>query len=327
MNPAILSDTELMLLLKRARSSAPAGRASAAPEKIAPFDFQSSGQLSAAQLTKLSDVHAPVGIPAGKSLSILLGSECKVTRMGVEQIAYGALAKQMSPGAVFAAIEVQSPETEVFLHADFATVLPMIDLMLGGAGHADEADRTLTEIEQEIFKPAVDLFSAELRAIWTPLVKSSLRYRYCGAGEDLLSAAKQVLSLKFEIQIGEFHGVWNLILSPLLASALIRRIEQQNTTAENDAGEGTELRLRECLLDSRFRMELALPPTTVSVRALARLKEGQVVVLKQHAGDPIEVSVEGVHLFQAFPVSCGEHRGAQIKQIFPIAPRDEKEKR
>ena len=327
MNPGILSDTELMQLLKRARSGAPAGSASAATQKVEPFDFQSAGHLSADQLTKLSDVHANLAAPLGRSLSSLLALECKVTPMGVEQIAYGELTKQLSQGAMFGTIEVPSPETEVFLHADFATVLPMIDLLLGGAGNAAQAARPLTEIEQEVFKPAVELFAAELQAIWASLVKSRVRYRYGGAAEDLLPPAKPVLALKFEVQFGEFHGAWNLILSPLLSSALVRKLKPQSSTAEADGSEGTERRLRERLLDSRFRVELALPPTTVSVRSLARLKEGQIVTLKQPAGDPIEVSVEGVHLFKAFPVSCGEHRGAQIKQIFPMPKREEKEKR
>jgi flagellar motor switch protein FliM len=63
------------------------------------------------------------------------------------------------------------------------------------------------------------------------------------------------------------------------------------------------------------------------VRSLARLKEGQVVVLKQRASDPIDVSVEGIHLFQAAAVSCGEYRGAQIKQVLSAAKLVEKEKR
>jgi len=327
MNQSLLTDTELSLLLKRARSGAPAGRASTSPQKVEPFDFQSAGQLGASQLAKLSDVHANLSVPLGKSLSGLLGAECTVTRMGAEQMAYGDLVEQVSEGVVFGTLEVQSPETTAYLHAELATILPMIDLMLGGAGNASEAPRPLTEVEQEIFKPAIDLFATELQAVWAPLVKSGPRYAYHGAADGAIPPGNKILALKFEIQCGEFHGVWNSILSPLLASALIRRIEQQTAVAGNDSGAGTERRLRERLLDSRVRLELSLPPTTVSVRALARLKEGQVVVLKQRAGDPIEARVEGVHLFQAMPVSCGELRGAQIQQIFPVAKSSEKEKR
>jgi flagellar motor switch protein FliM len=327
MTKDLLTETELSLLLQRARSGAPAGRSSASPLKVEPFDFQSAGQLAAAQLAKLSDVHANLSAPLGKSLSVLLGAECKVTRMGAEQMPYGDLTKQVSEGVVFGTLEVQSPETTAYLHAELATILPMIDLMLGGAGSASEAARPLTEVEQEIFKPVIDLFAAELQAVWAPLVKAGARYTYHGTAEGAIPPGNKILAVKFEIQFGEFHGVWDLILPPLLGSALIRKIEQQTAAAGSDSGAGTERRLRERLLDSRVRIELSLPPTTVSVRALARLKEGQVVVLKQRAGDPIEARVEGVHLFQAMPVSCGEHRGAQIQQIFPAAQNGEREKR
>ncbi len=324
MDPGILTDTELSLLLKRARSGASSGHSPASLDQVVPYDFQSAGQLAAAQLAKLSEVHVHLPAQLTRSLSNLLGSECTATLMGVEQIGYGELAKRMQQGALFGTVRVQSPETEVFLHAELATVFPMIDLMLGGAGNAAEAARPLTDIEQEIFKPVVDLLAAELQTIWAPLVKSSPRFAYHGAAEDVIPAGKQVLAVNIEIHFGEFHGVWNLILSLLLSSALIRTTQRQAGAAENDKAEGTERRLRERLLDSQVRLELALPPTTVSVRMLARLKEGQVVVLKQRASDPIQASVEGVHLFQASPVGCGDRRGAQIKKTFPLPKNEEK---
>jgi flagellar motor switch protein FliM len=259
-------------------------------------------------------------------LSTLLGAECGVTAAAVQQSACGELLKQTPEGALFAALAVPSLDTAIYLHAELATVLPMIDLLLGGAGAASSALRPLTDIEQEIFKPIVDLFAAELKTAWTPLVETSPRYAYHGMAEEVFPSAQRVLGLKFEIRVAEWQGTWNLILPSLLSTALIRKMEQQTGVAESEKSDASERRLRERLLDSRFRLELFLPPTTVSVRSLAHLKVGQVVVLKQPSSDPIDVNIDGVNLFQALPVSCGTRRGAQIKKIFPVAAGVEKEK-
>jgi flagellar motor switch protein FliM len=327
MNKSLFTDSELSLLLQRARSGARAGRVSASPKRVELYDFQSAGRLSAVQLAKLSEAHAPLSDALGKSLSRLLGFECKVTCKSAEQMEYGDFVKIAPEAVVFGMLRAQSPEAESFLYAELPAILPTIDLMLGGAGDASEAPRPLTDVEEEIFKPVVELFSAELQAAWAPHVKSCPRYACYGEALGAVPSEKNIMALPFEIQFGEFRGEWNLILPPQLASALIRKSEQQATAPEIAAGEGTDRRLRERLLESRFRLELSLPPTAVSVRSLARLKEGQVVLLKQRANEPIDVSVEGIHLFQAAAVSCGEYRGAQIKQALPAPKIVEKEKR
>jgi flagellar motor switch protein FliM len=321
MDQGIFTNSELSGILESARTGRSVAGA-AGPPKPEPFQFQSAGQLSPAQVAKLSEAHANFSSKLGGSLSTLLGSECKVTPAGAEQIGYGDLVGQMPAGAMFGTLHVPFPEATVFLHAELATVLPAIDLMLGGAGTAATAARPLTEIEQEVFKPVVDLFTSELKAVWAPLVESSPQYEYRGAAEDIFPAAQRVLALKFEIGIGELSGTWNLILPALLSNALVRKIEQQTTPAESTKSGASEGRLRERLLDGSFRLELSLPPTMVSVRMLANLKAGQVVVLKRRSSDPIDVNVEGVHLFQASPVSCGTRRGAQIKKVLPRAKKE-----
>ena len=174
MNKNLFTDSELSLLLQRARSGAPAGRAPASLQKIEPYDFQSCGRLSAGQLAKLSEAHANLSGAFAKSLSRLLGVECKVTRAGAEQAEYLADFVKLAPlqeGVLVrnAGNIAISERGTAFLYAELATILPMIDLMLAAsAGNASEAPRPLTDVEEEIFKPVVELLAAELQAVWAP---------------------------------------------------------------------------------------------------------------------------------------------------------------
>jgi len=327
MDRATLTKAEMDLLLQRARSGQPGAGASVPPPKVEPFDFQGIGHLSSGQIETLLRLHADFADRVGGALSALLGSECKAAPVSVEQMAYSDLVKLLPEGALFETLHIQSPEGSVFLQADLATVLPMIDLMLGGDGTAVETARSLTEIEQEIFKPVVDLFGAELQTVWAPLLETSLRFEYHGAAANVLPATEKALFVKLEIQVGELRGTWTLILPLLVSTALTRKVEQQLSRSEDDRSEQNQLRLRERMLDSRFRLELFLPPSTVSVRKLAHLKAGQVVVLKPRSTDPIHFNIAGINLFQASPVSCGIRRGAQIKRTLSIVKNGEKETR
>jgi len=144
---------------------------------------------------------------------------------------------------------------------------------------------------------------------------------------NLLPATEKIVFVKFKIQVGELTGMWTLILPMLLSNALTRKLEQQLSRAEGEKSEENQHRLREKLMDSCLTLELYLPPSGISVRKLAHLKTGQVLVLKPRATDPIHLDIEGLHLFQASPVCCGALRGAQIRRMLPVMKTDEKEAR
>src|ERR1700733_8961282 len=146
MNKSLFTDSELGLLLQRARSGGPTARTSTPMQKIEPYDFQGGSRLSAGQLANLSEAHAGFSSTLGKSLSSLLGAECKVMCMGAEQMEYGEFVKLAPEGVLFGTLKVQSPEADAFLHAELATILPMVDLMLGGAGNASETPRPMTDV-------------------------------------------------------------------------------------------------------------------------------------------------------------------------------------
>jgi flagellar motor switch protein FliM len=327
MNQSLFTKTEIDLLLQRAQASQPAVEASEPAQKVDPFNFLAVGQLSSGQVTNLLDLHSGFASQLGKALSALLGSECTASPVGAEQIPYGDFIKQVADGECFGILQAQSAEGRVLLHADLAMVLPIIDLMLGGAGMGAETSRSLTEIEQEIFKPVIGLFGAELQAVWAPLLETSLRLEHYGAAATVFPASESVLLIKFEIRIGEMSAIWTLILPSMLSNALTRKVEHQISRAADDRSEQNQRVLRERLLESRFRLELFLPPSTISVRKLAHLKAGQIVVLKPRATEPIHFNIAGIKLFQASPVSCGARRGAQIKRALVIVKNEEKEAR
>jgi flagellar motor switch protein FliM len=327
MDQSIFTTAEIDLLLKSAKSRQPGGAAPAPAPNADPFDFHGVSDLSGDQIAKLLELHVDFGNRLGRSLSTLLGCECKAVPTSAEQMVYGDLAKQFPESEFFGTIHTQAPEESVFLQADLASVLPMIDLTIGGIGGATETIRHLTDIERELFKPVVDMFGNDLQEAWAPVMEAVFRLDYCGGAANFLPAGERVLFVKFDIEIGELHGVWTLILPMLVTNALTRKLEEQLSRAASERSELNQQRLRERLLDSRFRLELFLPPSGISVRKLAHLKPGQVLVLKPRSSDPIHFNIEGINLFHASPVSCGMRRGAQIKRMLSTVKGKGKEAR
>jgi flagellar motor switch protein FliM len=323
----LFTKTEIDLLLQRAQAGQPAIEAPDPAKNAERFDFVAAGQLSSVQIKNILDLHANFADRLGTSLSNLLGAECSAVPSVAEQIPYGEFVQQAAEAATFGILDAQGLDGRVLLSADLAMVLPMIDLMLGGAGSISDSSRPLTEIEQEIFKPVLSLFGAGLRDAWAPLLETGIHLEHYALAATACAASERVLLVKFEIHIGEMSATWTLIVPSQVYNSLTKRVEQQIPHAADDRSEHSQRHLRERLLDSRFRLELFLPPSTISVRKLAHLKAGQVIVLKPRSADPIHFNIEGIKLFQASPVSCGVRRGAQIKRALSIVQSKEKETR
>jgi flagellar motor switch protein FliM len=327
MDRATFTKAEIDLILQRARSARPGVDPSASSAKVQAFDFQGAGQLSSSQTEKLLAAHVEFANEFGKSLSTLLSSECQATPTTVDQLAYGEFIKQTAENVCFGVLQIPATDGRVVVQADPATILPMIDLLLGGDGAAAEPVRPLTGIELEIFRPVMELLGSQLQAAWAPALKTTLRVERDGVPTNLLSATEKVALIKFQIRIGDALGMWTLVLPSAVASGLTQDVEQQSSPSEADVSEQNQRRLRERLLDSRFTLELFLPPSAVSVRKLAHLKAGEVVVLKPRSSDPIHLNLAGINLFQASPVSCGTRRGAQIRRTLSIVKSEVKEPR
>ena len=123
-----------------------------------------------------------------------------MTPVVAAQMAYGDLVEQFPAGRVFAECSTfRRLKAEWCFNPTLSTVLPMIDLMLGGAGSPAETPRPLTEIEQEIFKPVIELFGGQLQALWGPVLETSLRFEHHGAAAGLFPANERVYwsSLRF----------------------------------------------------------------------------------------------------------------------------------
>jgi flagellar motor switch protein FliM len=326
MDQSMFTKAEMELLLKSALAGKLGGAGIGDSPAAEPFDFQGVNRLSSAQIAKLLELHSGFAEKLGRSLSAQIGGECKAVAESIEQMAYGELQNQFSESALFATVHNPSLEASVLLQADLASVLPIIDLTIGGPGMPAETIRPLTDMEREIFSPVLDAIGDDLRAAWAPYFQATLHFQPCGGADTVLPAAERVLTVKLKIEIGELQGNWNLILPMLVSNALTMKLEQQSSRTEPERSEQTQTRIRERLLDSRFKLELFLPPSGLSVRKLAHLKPGQVVVLKPRATDPIHFNIAGIHLFQASPVSCGTRRGAQIKRTLSIV-KEEKEAR
>lgn len=313
-------------LLRKAQSGATTVKAES--EKVSPFDLRQSKQLSAVQTRRVTALHEAYARRIESALSSFLRMGLEIKLAAVEQISYGEFLEGVPELTYLASPSIPSLESCAILQTDLSVVFSMVDLILGGSGKDPIQDRDLTEIEEEVFEPVTQIFCSELKHAWLPVLELDLQFgqrQPTVRAANLLPASERILLLRFEVNLTEAQGKLNLALPTALSTVLLRKLMVQPSSPEPANSHVNEIRLQDRLLDSRFQVELMLPSSMVSVRALYELELGSVLVIGPRTNEPILLTVAGEHMFLASPVRCGSQRGAQIQKTVSIIPEQGKD--
>jgi flagellar motor switch protein FliM len=288
-----------------------------AQRQVVPCDLRSASQLSAERVHVVTALHESLARRLGASLGAFLRVGFDMNLVAAEQFTYGEFLSRMSDLTYFASLRILPIDARAALQADLSLVYPMVDLILGGSGSDLAEPRDLTEIEEQIFEAVVRLIARDLQTTWAPVLELDIQFEQRQLHtqvQGLMLLQEKILALKFEIRLPESRGTLSIGFPAVVANALLRKLSVKWSYAERSPSRDMRRRLRDRLLDSRFKADLSLPPSPISIRDLIAIQPGHVLMLPKRAADPIHLNVAGIPTFSAFPVREGRRRGARVKE-------------
>lgn len=325
--PEIATPNEINALLAEARQSVSAVQAGGQGQNAAAFDLRQSKPISDGKIRGVSQLQESFARKLNESLSSYLRTNIEVKLTSVELASISGFMKDLADPIYLAALRLPGLDSSVLLYVELPLVFQIVDLMLGGDGKEQPAERDLTEIEEEIFESAGRLLCDELRAAWKPVFDTEIRFdrrQRKNQISSLIPVSERLLLTNFEVTLNETQFKFTLALPGAVSTALLRNIVTEPVLVEPKNSQKNRARIQQLLGNCEFDTELMLPPSTVFVRDLYSLQPGGIIVLNMRASDPIHLKVAGKDLFLATPVSCGLQRGAQIEKLLSIAPPKEK---
>src|ERR1700742_2700013 len=284
----ILNQEEIDALFKRARG----GKAAAGTGEtrhITLCDFRSAGQITKEQLRLLTGLHEAFARNLGHSLGAYLRIAMDMAVVSVEQLTYAEFLQRMPEGIYYGALKVNDLDKPAGITIELPIAFPILDLVLGGRGRAEPEMRELTEIEEEIFGSVVTTIVRELSNCWKAM---GLRFSFDGRmvqeeAAEINSPTERVLAISFELRMLETQAMLNLVF-PSAVSVLMQRALQKSGRKSSSAASTEHIRNR--LMHSEFKLELAVPPTPVMARELLDLQQGSVLALAHKVQDPISMT-------------------------------------
>ncbi|MGH9586267.1 MAG: flagellar motor switch protein FliM [Acidobacteriaceae bacterium] len=293
----------------RAKKSAAAGASKA---KAQPYSFARSGQISNEQMRAISLLNDIFARNLTHNLGAWLRSSFEVNLVSAEQMPFNEYMLRIPELSYVCSVRLEPLRAISVMHMDLAPAPAMIDLLLGGVGSPGEL-RELTDIEESILSSVAEAICRELSTAWQQ-VGLSFHFEQRQMQTQiarLMPVSEKTLCLSFEIRMPGASGLLNLAFPAVVSNTILHRLVGDWTRQRRHAPE-TRQRILERTRKALVGAALQLPPTRLAAREISSLKPGSILRFQLSSQQSAELRVSGVPLFAASPVSCGEHRAAQL---------------
>jgi len=272
----------------------------AAASKVASYDFHCADRISQDQMRSIHLLHEYFGRSFASSLSAYLRAFVDVNLVSLEQVPYAAFIKALPDPTLFASIGMRPLESNIALELNPSLVFPMIDMILGGPGHAVDENRNLTEIEMNIVEGVIKLAMRDLCGAWLPIMELDLFLEGKGTKAQMfqiVSPAETVIAVHLELKIGENAGMMNLCIPSRMLKSLRAKFDQQwNTRRQKPSGSEAE-RIFELIKPVPVSLSSEIRRCKVTLNDLLKVAAGDVIELNERISDPVYLCVGGIAKF------------------------------
>jgi len=306
-----LKQDEIDALFQVARAK----KASAAPEtgtKVQQYSFARAGQISNEQMKAISLLNDIFARNLTHNLGAWLRTSLAVNLVSAEQMPFSEFMLRMPELCYVCSVRLEPLRAISVLQIELAPAPSMIDLLLGGEGQTGQL-RELTDIEESIMSSVVEVICRELSTAWQPVGLSfhfDRRQMHTQIAR-LMPVSEKTLCLSFELRMPKSGGLMNLAFPAVVSNTVLRRLVG-DWTRQRRHGAETRERVRQQLGKAKLGAALQLPASGLPAAEFESLAPGKILRLPVKAHQLADLRVAGVSLFQASPVSHGEHRGAHL---------------
>ena len=214
----------------------------------------------------------------------------------------------------FLPFSIVGNQDRVLLRFAGSLLFPLLDLLLGGPGDADDKARELTEIDEELIRSVTELISAQLERAWrccqvTLAPNASVKSAVLG---QIFPLEERVIILRFDMTIASVTGALELVLPMVFTNALIRGSQSETPQRVRQRAQ-PQAHLRARLLQCNMLASAEISTLHLSVGDLIGLVPGTVLNLHAPVATPLRLKIADHDLFEIAAVRHNTHKAAQLR--------------
>jgi len=294
--------------------------------EIRTYDFKRPERVSKDQMRALQTLHEAFARNFGANLSGFLRTIVEVKVASCEQMTYGEFISALPNPTSFNLIEADQLEGQICLEISPLIIYPIIDRLLGGNNQElFIPQRPMTLIETKLIGNITARGLSALSEAWEDVRALKFSVSATESNPQLVQIVppnEVVVVVGLELKMSNRAGTMNLCIPYNVIEPVIDELSAQSWFAISQASHGETYgrQIRESLNPASLEVSGVLAETTMTMRELAMLTEGDVILTEKPREAPVTLSVEGERKFFA---SLGQHRGQRALRITrPTSPLD-----
>jgi|GEM_PF-1969276 len=279
------------------------------------YDFTRSESLPRELLQALEGVWAAFAQTVPLTLAGNLLTPVRFSLLSIEEVSYEQFLRSLPDPTVVSVFEMNPLPGKAMLEINPSIAFWIIDHLLGGGGEIIPNPRPLTGIENALFQEIVGRLIEDFGGAWESVGKIEPKISKMLASPATAQVVKpqeNVLAVSFELAIDSLVGMANLCLPVNVLK--MAQLEKSLEAKGDHLGETpvTQDELGGAISGLSLPCTLSLGEAAVTLGELAEMEEGDILHLEKPIGQPAELLVGGIPMFNCRPLSYKDKLAVEL---------------
>jgi flagellar motor switch protein FliM len=312
----ILSQEEVDALLKGVVS----GEVNTAPTEPHPqsdgtqaYDLLNQERIIRGRMPTLEMINDRFIKSQSASWTGLLRESIEVLAVGTQIIKFGEFLKNLPMPSSLNVFHMEPLRGKGLFVLDAFLVYLIVDYFFGGKGqtHVKPEGRDFTPVQLRIIKTLVEHAMVDLQKAWGAVLNVKFQHVRSESNPQyamVVSASEIVLVVTLQVQLGGATRDFFVLYPYSMIEPIKEKLYSGLLSDQVDQDSNWTNRFKDRLQDCRVGVTVRLGTATVTLRDILNFAPGDVLILDQRPGDPLEAYVEGRPKFLGSPgVFKGNH--------------------
>ncbi|GAB6098887.1 flagellar motor switch protein FliM [Halanaerocella petrolearia] len=287
-------------------------------QNVQVYDFKHPNKLSKDQLRTLRMIYEGFGRLFSTAISTQLRTMGKIEVASIEQLSYDEFVRSLPQPTVMAICDFNPFHGEFIIEMNPKIAFSIVERTFGGAGQlGDNEVREFTDIEEVVLKKITKSFLESFGEAWENVADLRPRLKELESNPQftqIVPGNDMVILATFNAYIGNTEGLINVCIPYIVLEPIVSKLSAQYwfSATRNEADEESLEQLKKGLGKADLPVEVELGKTSIKVRELLQLNQGDVLRLDTKADEELTINVNQQEKFKGKPGKLGSKLAVEI---------------
>ena len=246
------------------------------------------GALPSAQMDLVRAMQERFLSAFAEELAARLDASVTARLASTQPLSGTAFLESVETGGCLLTLDAEPVRGQLFVQVAPGLVAYLLRMLLGGGPAAAPVPRAVTEIELHILREIFELLAREMTAAWKP---AGVAFRYASPNApEITPAHGSMIVFDFSLDLDEAQQTFRIAIPAFLVR--MAALQCAPAAAVETPGPVREM-IFNALCGAKVNVEVLLSGSTIRMGDLHAMESGQILMLAQPAGAPVECHIGG----------------------------------